>query len=517
MESFEDNSWARLRKEILKFYDAERAAQKYKPSDVVSYTLKTKNRSCFNLTQWKKYYIKYNTVAGGPYRRGHLSLENYLGYFWLGIHSTLRQILENRILQQRAPNDNTQYTMKEINRAAEWYFRRNKFESLIVNAAEYGVNVEDEYSGESESESSTESESDSDYEEFRKKKKLREKRKQKEKKQKLAAKEAEERSKLKYSGSEDEVASMIRKLNAMNINDPEYAPVYYKVMVMDKSGTASKCVQAPAIGRTEDRSLRPTGRVIPTGNSSANSGVGTDTGSQQSPATYPNNIPLGDKSGMRGTDSQNQGCFGCAGIGHRIFECKSVNDLIQKNVITFNQETRRLEMKNGTLIRRNPGETLVQAAERISAQSTPRVMLTYLDCQTPIMRAVQGFYQGEAPQSQIEEVQKEFSEDEREATEDETDHEIYLTIPRDKKGRIPWVQAADRTIPSTRSARKEAFDGVYPPSRKQVVKDLQAGQKRETSEPKKVSLPPKSNTKDTESEARSIGSGGSRNVRAVIG
>jgi hypothetical protein len=86
-----------------------------------------KSQPCYNLTQWRKYYIKYNTIAGGPLKRKHLSKEDYLAYFWIGIHPNLRQILENRILQTNPyRDDEAQYTMKELNTAAEWYFRRNK-------------------------------------------------------------------------------------------------------------------------------------------------------------------------------------------------------------------------------------------------------------------------------------------------------------------------------------------------------------------------------------------------------
>ncbi|KAJ6624339.1 hypothetical protein B0H10DRAFT_1645136, partial [Mycena sp. CBHHK59/15] len=243
-EYFIKNNWTQLHKEILKFYDAELATQKYKPSDVVAYTLKSKNRPCYNLTQWKKYFTKYHSIAGGPLQQGHLNKENYQVYFWLGIHPTLRQILENRILQQNPwRNGEDEYTFKEISNAAEWYFRRNKSEALILNASEYGINVDEEYLGEeSEEESASSEDSDSDYEEFRRKKKLREKRKKNKIKMKLAAKKKETSGRMKYSGNEEEITSLIRKLNAMKIDDPEYAPVYYKVMVIDQSGTAAKCV-----------------------------------------------------------------------------------------------------------------------------------------------------------------------------------------------------------------------------------------------------------------------------------
>ncbi|KAJ7492010.1 hypothetical protein FB451DRAFT_1165200 [Mycena latifolia] len=101
----------------------------------------------------------------------------------------------------------------------------------------------------------------------------------------------------------------------MNINDPEYAPIYYKMMVLDQSGTA--------------------------------------------------------ENGPSGNSGNELKCYGCLGDGHRIFECRQIADLVQKNIIVFNDETRRLTMKNGTQIRRMPGESLVKAAERIANSNVP--------------------------------------------------------------------------------------------------------------------------------------------------
>jgi hypothetical protein len=51
MEGYEQRKWSKLRKEILKQFDAERALQKYKPADVERYAAKMKSQPCYNLTQ----------------------------------------------------------------------------------------------------------------------------------------------------------------------------------------------------------------------------------------------------------------------------------------------------------------------------------------------------------------------------------------------------------------------------------------------------------------------------------
>jgi hypothetical protein len=259
MESYEARRWSKLKRDILRQFDAERVYQKYKPADVERFAARKRNEPCYSLTQWRKYFVKYNIIAGGPLRKGHLSREDYNAYFLIGVHRPLRQALENRILQTNPyRGDVDQYTVKEVDEAAEWYFRRNKYESLMVRAADLDEERDEDYSGEdSESAPSGSEESDSDYEEFRCKRKLRAKKKKLERKKKTMLKKGSNVEPQRFNGNEDEIATLIRKLNAMNLQDPEYAPIYYKVMVMDKSGTAAKCVKPPNVERGEASRSRP--------------------------------------------------------------------------------------------------------------------------------------------------------------------------------------------------------------------------------------------------------------------
>ncbi|KAJ7734668.1 hypothetical protein B0H16DRAFT_1767202 [Mycena metata] len=466
MEAFLKKKWSKLRQEILKHYDAERALQKYKPADVKDYALKMRNKGCYNLTQWRKYFVRYNSIAGGPLTRGHLSMEDYFAFFQI---------------------DEDQYTIKEWNRAAEWYFRRNKYETLMISAGELGEDLDEGDSGdESDDESFSSSGDESNYEEYRRKRKLRAKKKHQEKKNKTSNKKSlDEREKNKYQGNEEEIAGMIRKLNAMRLDDPEYAPIYYKVMVMDRSGTTEKCIKPPYVGRSAGPRTSGYGP-------SANSGS-LDRGG--GPASFPNNIPLGNPSAAGG--SEFRGCYGCLENGHRIFECKQVADLVQKNIIVFNPETRKLVMKNGDIIRWQTGESLVKAAARIAGENGPRVMFSTMKASQERAEAASLFYQRAERQARIVEVYSEspIEEESEEESEAESGRSIYLTMPvRAGEEQAP-VYAADRTTPGIRKARKASFDGVYPPTREQaglrpwVVRDLQQGEGKENDVPATASTP----------------------------
>ncbi|KAJ7604374.1 hypothetical protein DFH06DRAFT_1349509 [Mycena polygramma] len=398
MESFQRRQWLKLRREILKYFDAERALQKYKPADVKKFAIKARGKACYNLTQWQKYFVKYNAIAGGPLDRGHLTQEDYFAYFQIGIHRNLRQVLENRILQTNPyRGDEVQYSLKEWNQAAEWYFRRDKYETLMIGAEELGEEIDEEFSGEDSRSGSSSSDFDSDYEEFRRKKKLKAKKKKDERKKKINGRTAAT-DRQKFQGNEDEVAGMIRKLNAMRLDDPEYAPIYYKVMVLDQSGTAKQCVKPPFAQQTERTDFAKKPR--------------TSGEASKSPATYPNNIPLGTSGPAGGNDFK--GCFGCLENGHRIFECRQVANLVQKKIIKFNDETRKLNMANGDIIRRNPGESLVQAAARIAGGGA-RVMMGAMDEDYERTEAVSYFYQQEEC-VHISEMEEDESESENSTT-----------------------------------------------------------------------------------------------------
>ncbi|KAF7302325.1 RT-RNaseH-2 domain-containing protein [Mycena chlorophos] len=181
-------------------------------------------------------------MAGGLLLNHQLTSESYQGYFWLGIHPALRTKLEIHMQWSRTRDNgpvDTPYTVQEINAAAEVVFKRNRFETMLVNAADYGVDVAGDDSDD-ESGQGTDSDDASDFEEYLQHKKKKRKARKSKNDKKTSASYDNSKDKLKYSGTQDEIANMIRQLNAMKTEDPEYAPIYYKVMTMDQSGMAMK-------------------------------------------------------------------------------------------------------------------------------------------------------------------------------------------------------------------------------------------------------------------------------------
>lgn len=512
-EHYQNRHWPKLRKEILKCYDADRATSRYKPSDIATYTLKTQARPFQNLSQWKRYFIKYKTMAGTLFQQGHITKLNYDVYFLLGIEQDLRRTLEQRIMQMHPScNNQRHYSVREINEAAEWFFRRNRAETMVINAADYRVDLDDESTDEEDREdASGEDSDDSDYEIYRwkhrakmrakKEKERSEKRKKKTKKTELGSQAG--KTSL-GNGTTEEVSSLIRQLNKMSITDPEYLPVFYKVLALDTTGNAAKCVQPPRLDGTLPASNVFRTRDGPVGN--------TGGGGSGGPATYPNNIPLGTASVQK---PENVGCFGCHKEGHRINDCADLQELIKQSVVYHDEESRRLRMKDGTFIRRINGESLVQAAQRLAA--VPRVMFVTVDSQINEAREHRGHCAYTTEQAFIENLEE--MEDELEylpygsdqeekpldthwyAAEDKDledgdslpFEEVYLTVPRNKSVRMSGgqVNSADRTVPSTQAARREVFDGIHIPWRPRPMTAREDQKKGENTGFERKSVPQK--------------------------
>ncbi|KAJ6506226.1 hypothetical protein C8R47DRAFT_1209423 [Mycena vitilis] len=466
---FQQNRWPKLRIEILQCYDADKAISRYKPSDIATYTLRTKSRPFQNLSQWKKYYIKYKTMAGILLQQGHITQVNYDVYFWLGIEQDLRRTLEQRINQLNpSRNVHRQYSVREINIAAEWFFRRNRAEAMVVNAADYGVDLD---SGTSDAETEDESDidsDDSDYENYRRKHR---------------AKAPSGKSRIvSTSGTAEEVTSLIRQLNKMTITDPEYAPVYYRVLTLDTTGVAAKCVQPPRLPQPWQERPSQKGNQAPTPTTGATGGSSGAPG----PTTYPNNIPVPT------------GCYGCGLDGHRIGECSEIRELKAKNVIKVDETTRRVR-----------GRKLAAAARR---QAAPRVMYTSArqyaasDSDESSAAFIED-YPAAVDTSDIE-SEVEYREDmeldahwyvadsDYEVRDcQKTPGDVYLTVPGPIVELEPdeaCVNAAERTLPSTRVARRDIFDGVMLPRRERAKNDP---------EPVKASPAPQESTRNKKEQA----------------
>jgi hypothetical protein len=91
---------------------------------------------------------------------------------------------------------------------------------------------------------------------------------------------------------------------------------------------AQKCVKPPEIAPKE---------APPTWSNYGRTGPPREPGDNniKTPATYPNNIPLGTQ--VPGRDELT--CYGCLGVGHRISDCAAVTKLLSDNIVKYHEDT----------------------------------------------------------------------------------------------------------------------------------------------------------------------------------
>ncbi|KAJ7072753.1 hypothetical protein C8F01DRAFT_1243780 [Mycena amicta] len=355
--------------------------------------------------------------------------------------------------------------MREINTAAEWYFRRNRAEAMMLDAAAFGF---DDYDGDDDSDSDSDAtDSDSEYERRRSRKKKRRGSSgvRKGKEGGRGKTTATAKGKAKFTGNEEEIAGMIKQLNGMKLEDPDYAPTYYKVLALDQTGNAVQCIKSPSQARVPNQQPGFTRRPSYTTNSSTARVPEMSGGAVPRPsvATFPNNIPLGELV-----------CYGCGKPGHRMDKCEGINELVSRGILGHNSDTRRLELRSGAPLRRLAGEWLLDAVERITkGPQKSSVMLTFTGPMTGTARAVQNFYQSHARIQDLSTDESDLGEDSQRGygssdSEEEDDHTVYLSVPKTVQfdGQNAQIYEADRTVPSIRQARRMAFDGVEMPPRR---------------------------------------------------
>jgi len=140
----------------------------------------------------------------------------------------------------------------------------------------------------------------------------------------------------RFQGPEDEIEGMIKQ-NTMSLQDSNYGHLYFKVLKIDNTGIALRCINREPLRRQASASnYTPqfVARVAPFPASN--------------PTTYPNNIPLRaqgppDRPGAPPGDFH---CFGCHGTDHMLGECPRMADLVTQGLIIYDEITRKFYMKD---------------------------------------------------------------------------------------------------------------------------------------------------------------------------
>jgi hypothetical protein len=440
MSSFWKKSWGCLREDILRLYDADLDTRRYKVKDVRNFSKKQKVKKIRDLAAWKKYCRAFLRIAGSLLAEGKISDKEYAIYFWQGIPKLLRIRLENRILAKNPIRDLSEpFEAIEIDTAASAVLQRDRFDRAFddSDSDSEGSSVE-ESSSESDDESSdSESEDEKEKRRRRLKKKLSHKRSSSREEKNITSK------KRTVSAPQREVESLIKQMNLLTQDDPQYGIAYYRALKLDPD--VAKIVSEPAMRRTYDWKSPP-----------------------QKVATYQQTIPNQTMYAPRPSNSTQAPpprgseiiCYGCGEKGHGMNRCPSISELISQGILTRDQAG-RVVYQDGSSIRRYSDETFIQAYER-----EQRVSSHYI--------SIVNDHDQDSPLNSDNEVATDYQQYDSDVYYD-SDYEDVFAI-RD----VGWRSyAADRPEKKIAARQKMVMDGVYPPR----LKDLSAGKENRPADP----------------------------------
>ena len=314
LKEFQKQDWPKLVDTLKKLYNHDRIEKAFKLHHLVLFTEGSSAGSINNLIDFHKYQRRYMRIAGWLSGKELLGDTDFDRYFWKGLPKKTQALLRTRIeIVDPTIDISKPYPMHQVTMAAEHVFNMSRFDDE-ESADEATV------SSDSGSESSSE---DSDNEVIHRKKKVKARK----------TKVQEPKSRAKPNGKiskseEDEVVELIDRLGKLNITDPQYAILYYRVTL-----------RAPH--------MVP---FFPTPSPLGNSNPHNFNSNQADRPSQVNNGPLE--------------CYFCGGQGHTTRRCQQADALIQQGTIMRGQDGRLTWPDGSTILRRGGDEKILEAINR---------------------------------------------------------------------------------------------------------------------------------------------------------
>ena len=365
LPGYEEENWNKLKREIEKYFDAEREDKHYSEKDLIKYCNRCAKKSIKSLAAWKRYMRGFYAIATPLKSNQNISETQMNKYFWQGLRKSMRDRLEDRLLSQDNTHDLEEpFEINNVDKVVTNLLHRNRFDAdlrsrdIETSDSEDNDMIDSSESLESESDFSDDYGADSSDESddiYSRKKRYKVSRERK--KYKKNGKDST-RSRLTYKRSakhkvmpnqnekvpseskkdepqsvqanQDEIEALIKQLNSMSLNDPSYGLTYYKAIKLDPD--VAKVVRMPQVRNNNN----------PSGVMSRPSSL--------SPS----------QSTIRCDEAI---CFGCGKKGHSMNVCSTINELINKGTIT-RDASGRIVMKNGNRMIRMNGEPFITAIER---------------------------------------------------------------------------------------------------------------------------------------------------------
>ncbi|PBK90359.1 hypothetical protein ARMGADRAFT_862550, partial [Armillaria gallica] len=245
LDSFVNEDWDQLEKDILTYYDAELHESCHLLSNLDKLVKRWRKKGIYNLTRFKWYEVGFLTVVNWLLHKGKITLDEQHMKFWYGLNGNLREIVEVRYLTSHLCYDpqrvitcedmaKIMYNMFTCNRfdaeltAKKSKDRQAKLEELLKMSM--SGDEDTDTSSSKDSTSTSDSESDNKHRKSHKKKEA--------KHHKLVtktkkSKHASHKKATNKSQDTDEVEELVDKLAKMKVSDSDYTQIYYQALKRD--------------------------------------------------------------------------------------------------------------------------------------------------------------------------------------------------------------------------------------------------------------------------------------------
>ncbi|KAF7969104.1 hypothetical protein HWV62_28308 [Athelia sp. TMB] len=348
LSSYMAKDWIKLKRDMMKYYNADLDVKRYKVQDLI------------------KYAKKFIPVAGWLKKKGKTSNAEHATYYWIGTPRKPHHKLEDRLMAQ----DPTQsleepFSIDEINQSVEALLQRYQFDSMFAGSDSESDRDENQDEDEDEDEDEdSEMDSDDDVRHIKQRvhKKVKFARRTHENENVSDSDDDEEssdderfQSKGKHSKylpksskkntrnsdkKKPEIKSLIKEINSMSADDPRYASLVFKAVKLDFDVLYQ--VKAPEFPSNLQASSRA---QVP-----------------------PESQPPGLYQQAQAEEFQNEvqctiTCWGCGEEEHPMTRCPEVAEMVKKGIVK-RDVIGRIRHVDGTPIQKFYEENLVDAVCR---------------------------------------------------------------------------------------------------------------------------------------------------------
>ena len=338
LEEYTSKDWNKFADTVRRLFDHVRTEKRFKDKDLINLVSESRKKTIRTLYEFHRYQRKFIRIGGWLLQRGKISDSEYRKNFWKGIPRSTQKKLEDRMLQLSPRLSRTvPFQIDQIIAAADHIFDISCFYDDDSSESEASESDDEDSSSTSSEEDSNDDDESEEEEKPKRSKHVTSKqiKKAKEKAQKLKSKTKIRDTPITHPPSTtsksnkeiDEVADLIDQLGKLNIHDPTYASLYFRIT--QKEPRTSEFLQKPR-QRTFEGSAR-------SNSSSQNQQQSTNNGPYE--------------------------CFFCGEKGHGLRHCPQADVMIKAGTISRNNGG-KITWSDGSTILRNGGETILTAINR---------------------------------------------------------------------------------------------------------------------------------------------------------